>query len=201
MDRRRQLGSDRRKSGPVGAHRRGEQHRSRTVSFCLIHRRVSVAEERLARTRIAGIEHDHTDRRSGRDDLTFDVDGYFDRLAEATREFHHVVAGINAFTQDDEFISAHTSDGVLGADGALDSPGHLPEDVIANPVAHRVVDRLETIDIEVHDRPRKPVATHPSNGSIETVEQQHSVRKTGERIVHRQPAEFGFDPLLTSDVG
>ena len=92
--------------------------------------------------------------------------------------------------QDDELVAAEPSHGVDTADQAGDALRGRDEQLVARPVAHRVVDLLEAVEIDEQHRELMSGPARACERLIHPVVQLHSVRQTGQRIV--QPAR-GFE--------
>jgi len=82
----------------------------------------------------------------------------------------------DVITDDDEFVSAESSNRVAGPDNNLD-PGHrLSEQAVADPVAQGVVHHLEVVHIEEdHTQLRSPL-TAAGEALVQPVCQQRPIR-------------------------
>ena len=87
--------------------------------------------------------------------------------------------------QDHELVATHPRDRVGLADASLDPPRDGLEELVPDRVAQAVVDRLEPIEVEEQHR---DVLAGPPCGperNLEAIEEQDTMRESGERIVLR----------------
>ena len=107
---------------------------------------------------------------------------------------------LDALEQDGELIAAETTDRVTIATHGPESLGDLDEDLVAGAVADGVVDRLEVIDVEHHDR----MALAAVQGAIERVLgpvlKQGRVGEVGEAVMERLVLQLPLQPLALGDV-
>ena len=80
--------------------------------------------------------------------------------------------------EDHELVAAESSERVGRSKGRTDAPGDLGQELVADLVTECVVDRLEAIEVEVHDRERLAVA-RPLERMEDAVEHQHPVHDAG----------------------
>ena len=78
--------------------------------------------------------------------------GLLHRIHDAAGDHLEVAAIAHSRQQHGELVTAQAGYQVGGAQAALDAPGRAPQDLVADVVAHRVVDRLETVEVEEHER-------------------------------------------------
>ena len=68
---------------------------------------------------------------------------------------------------------------------------HLDEELVSGGVTERVVDHLEVVEIDEHERGGPGGAPRPVKGVAEAVEEERTVGEPGQRIVERLPGEPG----------
>jgi hypothetical protein len=73
-------------------------------------------------------------------------------LGDSPRRQLHGVFGVDQrATDQDEFVTAEAGYGVGGPRHGTQSPSHLLQQFISRPVAQRVIDELETVEIANHE--------------------------------------------------
>ena len=91
---------------------------------------------------------------------------------------------------DYELIAPQAPQRVGLADHALQSFGHRAEQLVAGPVAERVVDRLEGVEVDEQRRHRFLIQPRPGQRLLDPVEDQGPVRQPGERVVGGEEDQF-----------
>ena len=109
-------------------------------------RDVGVAKE-LAGTALA-IHHHHPGAGADRAAEQLGGVGPLDRLDDAARDHFDVAAVTDPGQQHRELVAAQPGDDVGGAQAALDAPRGPAQDLVADPVPDRVVDRLEVVEVD-----------------------------------------------------
>ena len=84
--------------------------------------------------------------------MAVEIERRADDLDDAGRQRARIGRLVDAALQDGEFIAAQARDGVALAQTVAHALGDLPEQLVAERVAERVVDALEAIEIETQDR-------------------------------------------------
>jgi hypothetical protein len=62
-------------------------------------------------------------------------------------------------------------------------------------VAEAVVDRLEAVEVEEHQRAARALAPGPRQRPLEGVEEERAVRQPGEAVIAREALQVGLGPL------
>ena len=88
--------------------------------------------------------------------------------------------------QHDELVAAQTGDEVAVAADRAQPVGDLDEDAVAGGVAEAVVDRLEAVEVEQHDRGTGAGGTRP-RGEVRPVGQ------AGQRVGERRRAKVALE--------
>ena len=116
--------------------------------------------------REVGLEDQVVDRRAvdraeGAADRHADADlglvdhvGLLDRVDDAVGELLDLLAALRVGDDDREFVAAHAADMAVGADFVDQPLGDRAKHRVALRVAEGVVDRLEAVEVEEHDRAR-----------------------------------------------
>ena len=92
--------------------------------------------------------------------------------------------------QHDELVAAETADGVAVADDAVEAGRNRLEELVADLVAHGVVDRLEIVQVDEQRRDRRVLAAGAGQHVLGPVEDQRPVGQTGQGVVQRLVADL-----------
>ena len=104
----------------------------------------------------------------------------------------------DALGDDRELVAAEPGDGVAAAHDAAEALADTDEERVAGVVAVRVVDRLEAVEVEEHDRERD--LTDDRERLVQLVLEQEPVAQPGQRIVERLVDEVVFGGAALGDV-
>jgi hypothetical protein len=99
-----------------------------------------------------------------------------------------------------ELVGAQPDGGVLDPGAPAQPVGHLAEQQVAGLVAERVVDRLEPVDVEVHEADLQPAATGQRHGVPQAVGQRAPVGQAGERVGERPADQVVLGAAAVGDV-
>ena len=120
--------------------------------FRFVHREVGVTHHFLGRL-VCGIAERDADAGTGADFGARDPEGRAQRILQAFGQDDGIVRAAAAqLAQDREFVAAQAGYHVGGARDLLDAARRAHEELVAGAVAHAVVDALEPVEIQVHDR-------------------------------------------------
>ncbi len=143
----------------LGPHGIGVQLAARPAApFRLIHRNIGVAQQfdggflAADALHVRRQTHGHADADGQLHLHAVHHDPSAERMPDAFGEVERSVLVDFAVAQDDELVAADAGDYVGRAGGVRDAVGHLCEQGIADLVAHRVVDVLQTVDVHEQDR-------------------------------------------------
>ena len=92
--------------------------------------------------------------------------------------------------QDGELVAAQPRDGIGLPQAAGETLGHDRQQAVAGDVAEAIVDRLEAVQVEDHDRDQALVAPRPGERALQPVLKQRAVGQPGQLVVLGQPAEL-----------
>ena len=164
----------------------------------LVHRDVGIAQQ-------AG--RAHARRRDGDADAGEHGDvvaGDRHRVAEAVEQslgdVDRAVDAAAVLEQDRELVAAEAGGGVAGAGGAADAIGDGLQQLVADGVAERVVDRLEVVEVDEQHDDRVGLGTGDAQGVVHAIEEQRPVGEPGELVVEGTVAELAFEVALLGDV-
>jgi hypothetical protein len=101
----------------------------------------------------------------------------------------------------DELVAADARDGVGLAHAVFQACRDLFQHLVARFVAMGIVDRLEAVEVEQHDRHVIARATRCSERLRNPVVEEPAIRQAGQLVVVRQRAHFLLAPLALGDVG
>ncbi len=116
----------------------------------VIHGQIGVAEQRLGGGIVGG--KGHADARRHANLATVEQEGRSERLDQRIGDALHFRSRPDAFQQHPELIAAEPRDGVGRACRLNDALRHRLQQPVAGIVSERIVDVLEVVDIEEHDR-------------------------------------------------
>ena len=85
--------------------------------------------------------------------------------------------------EDGELVTAQPRHEVAFADSAAETSRDLDEQQVTDMMAERVVDLLEVVEVEQHDRKRALVEV--DTGLAQAREEQRAVGQAGQRVVQR----------------
>ena len=108
---------------------------------------------------------------------------------------------VQILQHDDELIAAQSCHGIAVAYARPEAVRHFHQQQIADVVPLGVVEGLEVIQVEEHQRAMAAVAGAAGLGLAETVEQQTAVGQLRQRIVEGEVADLILCFLALGDVG
>ena len=91
-----------------------------------------------------------------------------------------------------KLVAADTRNRIFFARKGLQSCGNFPEEQVADRVTERIVDDLETIEIEEQDRDLFLVTPGCGERAAQAIIEQAAVGQAGERIVVGQVLDLAF---------
>ena len=166
--------------------------------FGVVHRDVGVAQQILGCALGRRERHAHADA-----DLDVGLPDHerhaerFDQLGGGPLDIRQPV---DAFEQDGELVARQPRHGIGGAHGADQPLRHRLQQPIARVVAERVVDVLEVVEVEEHDRHVAARAAGQRERVLDAIAEQVPVGEPGQRIVKRQLPQLLFEALALADV-
>ena len=96
------------------------------------------------------------------------------------------LGGVDAGHHDDEFLAAQPTEQIAAADDAAQPIGEALEHEIADVVAIGVVDALEMVDVENHQRQRRAAHARVLDHRREMALEEAAIVEAGQRVEQRQ---------------
>ena len=100
-----------------------------------------------------------------------------------------------------ELVAAQACHGVVLAHRGHQAPPHFLQQQVALLVPQAVVDQLEVVQVDEHQRALALRALATAQRLLQAVEQQAAVGQAGQRVVVRQVTDFLLGRLALGDVG
>ena len=107
---------------------------------------------------------------------------------------------LDVLGDDEELVGAEPDGGVLDAGAPAQPVGDLAEQHVAGLVAERLVDRLEPVDVQVHQPDLQPPAARQRDRVPEPVGERAAVGQPGERVGERAADQVVLGPAAVGDV-
>lgn len=165
--------------------RRGLKARlSAATSLGAVHADVGLLHQRIVILPVHRIDR-HADTCRHRDRAVVDKIGRRELTANLLGHRRGAFLAIDFRQHDDELVTAISAGGISGTDTGGQAPRHLPQERIPRSMSELVVDALESIQVEEHQRHPPSLPGAVSHSLIEPVEQQTSIGQTRELIVVR----------------
>ena len=172
----------------------------------LVHRRVGGVKEGdrgvgggTAGEQVVGGERNADARASlDLDPLQHDLPG--DGGAHALRDVECHVLVEDALAQHHELVPRDACDGVARPGGRRETPRDGHDQLVAHGVADGVVHVLQLVEVDEENRDVRAGRSRTLEGLGGLAQEQHPVRKSGERVVGGQAVEFGAGLALLGDV-
>ncbi len=121
-----------------------------------------------------------------------EIERLVERLDDALRDVLGLGDVLEVLAQHDELVTAETGDGVADAHDGADPLRSLPKQHIAGLVAQAVVHHLEVVEVEEQHAESAASPTDEVDRVLCAIEEEHAVRKVGERVVGGLVRELGL---------
>ena len=105
------------------------------------------------------------------------------RLSKSAGGVHRIACAKHFGNDDGEFIAAEACHEVAGTDHFVDACCYLVEKLISGVVAERLVDNLETIEVEGQQSDHHLLFSSAHERSAQAIDEQRPVGKPGELIM------------------
>ena len=145
-----------------------------------VHRLVGVAQQGVHRVAVVRVERDADAARHGETQAPMHErarHGLDHALRDGLGAGH-----VGLVKEHHELVAAEPGHGVDLAHAGGDALGHVDQHLVADPVAERVVDVLEAVEVEEQHRERRAVALRHGQREPGPVRQQAAVGQPGQRI-------------------
>ncbi len=173
----------------IGVHRRLEKAVGITPQhLCVIHRRVRVGQQLLCGITVARI---HGDTDAGR--YVQCVIGDHHRFAHDRDQSISNLGGLGRIAdhrQQDKLVASQTREGVAGTLVLRHALSKRDQQLIAQPMAIAIVDRLESIQIHEHQGEMSFFAVGATHRLIQPIAQQCTIGQFGQAVVQCQVGQF-----------
>ena len=185
----------------VGVHLRGEDAvEAAPVLLGAIERRVGLAQQRPAVEPVARETRD-ADARPDREAEAVGPDRLCQLLEQAGGELFGRMRLAPAALQDGELVSAGSGDDVAGPHDAAQPVGEARQQRVAGLVPQRVVDFLEAVEVEAHDRERAVRGAGRADRLGEAFAEQEAVGQAGQRVMVREVPDLRLRHAPLGHVG
>ena len=120
--------------------------------------------------------------------------------ADPVRDQHRLTLGLELLEQEGEFVAPEPRDRVHRPQHRVEAIREDREEQVTRRVAHRVVDLLESVDVEKQDGDGCPGAAGTVQGNGQAVDEQRAVGKSCQRVVQRLVGELDLRSLALDGV-
>ena len=161
----------------------------------VIHRDVRVLQELLGIVRIVGIDAD-ADRGRHVDVVLLDLERLGDGVEQLPRDPSQHRGLVEVLDDDHELVAAEPGQEVGVAQRGGERRAHALQELVADPVAERVVDVLEAVEVDEQHADAAAAALRLRDRLREPLVQQQAVGQSGQRVArgHVLQAFLGLDP-------
>ena len=126
--------------------------------------------------------------------------GRADRFEDLVRDLESVLVGGQARDQHRELVAAQARHGVPLADAAAQPLGHSPQQLVAGRVPERVVDDLESVEVEKEHREPLGQPGRLRDRHREPVVEEEAIGEPRQGVVKRQALDLFLRELSLRDV-
>jgi len=166
----------------------------------LIHGLVSMAQQGIG---VAPILREQGDAQAGRklQRVLPHLDRCGGRLQQARKDGFAFMATVDGREHGYEFVAAEAGEGVSLPERVAQPLGDAYQQLVAGFVAVRIVDFLESVDIQISDRQSALVPARLGDGLLQAIAEQHPVRDARQGVVMCHMFELLLMFLQLGDVG
>ena len=129
-----------------------------------------------------------------------DVELELERTEDPARDVGCLRRVLDPVEQDRELVTAEARHRVGGPHGGLEPPPDFLEHGVAGCMPEAVVDGLEVVEVDEHDRDRRSSALRAQDRVTDTVGEERAVREVRDRIVEGLMRELVLECLSLADV-
>ena len=171
----------------------------RAVGLGARQRHVGVLEQLLGLVAVAG-RHGDADAGADHDGMAVEQIGIADRLQQPSRQQHRILGARQPALDDGEFVGVEAGERVLLAQGGAQALGDAAQQLVADAVAERIVDRLEIVEAEHQHRDLFRAAPGVQQNIVHLLAQQDAVRQPGQAVMLGHEGEPGLGALALGDI-
>ena len=166
-----------------------------TVPLGTIHRDIRIAQELLRRGSVS--RRDPDARRHAHASLLArsELERWLERREQPLGDQLGTDLQRELLGDHDELVPTQTTERIGGSHDAVEPRGDRLQELIAGPVAERVVDVLEVVEIYEQRRDRRLAANGTGEYLLNTIQNQGAVRQPRQRVVGCQERELLLAPL------
>ncbi len=169
-------------------------------SFLARDKRHVGALQQLLRILAVARRHRNADRGADHHRVAVEQEGIGERLQEAPRQQHRVFRPRHPALHDGEFVGVEAGEHVLLAQCRAQALGHRAQQLVADAVAERVVDRLEIVEAEHQHGDLLGAAPCVREHVVHLLAQQAAVRQAGQGVMLGHEGEPRLGALALGDV-
>ena len=170
--------------GRVGVGAPVVEAHAQAVVLGPVHRHVGGAQQLVAVGAVLGVQG-QPEARADLQAHAADVEGALERVADPMGALQRRIGGFRVAQQDRELVAAQPAgQRVLVPRHALEPLRDRAQEIVADLVPQRVVDLLEPVEVEQHDR-RPGAGAQPVGETFEGLVQDDPVGQAGQRVVAR----------------
>ena len=170
-----------------------------TFRFCVVERDIRRLQQVIGSGRIVR-EQRSADADPAAKDFSAEFEGLMEELQQALAERRGAFGRGGSRLDDREFVPAETGNGVLGANRRQQPLRDGSQKLVAGGMPERVVDFLETVEIEAEHRDRSAACLGLGHRLAQTVLEQHAIRNSRQGIVMRHVLHLIFGTPALHDL-
>ena len=164
-----------------------------------IKRDIRVLEQLGTGRAVIGCKRD-ADARSDVDIMPVYTIGCAEHVDDAPREHRRILGSLEWRLHDGELVTSQPCDCINLPYARFEARGDGSEQIVANGMPQRIVDRFEAVEIEHQHREAGLIAPGLSQRLIDALAEQDAIRQPGQRIVLRHKHDLRFGAPAFADV-
>ena len=162
-------------------------------------RHVGVLQKLFGLVAVAG-RHRNADAGADHDGMAVEQIGFADRLQQPPGQQHGVLRPRQPALDDREFVGVEAGERIFLAQRRAQALGDAAQQLVADAVAERIVDRLEIVEAEHQHRDLVRAAPRVQQDLVHVLAQQIAVRQPGQAVVLGHEGEPRLGALALGDV-
>ena len=166
--------------------------------FRVVHRRIGIADHGVD-IDIAGRRGRDADARRDKDLVAFELERPVHRFKNLPGH-NSGACFLGKFCENyRELVTAEAADGILGAHARAQPPRNLQQQLVTNPVAERIVDRFETVEVDEHDAGAPAAALRLFQRMLQAVIKQHAIGQPCQTVMAGKELEILLQAFALGD--